>query len=362
MQRRGLVRGGPQQHRVERQFGGAGRGRGHARRRRPFLSPGSRRGGAAAASRRRRGGTPAAARWHRGGTLVASRWHRGGTLVASRWHHNRGHVGRGRARLVRDRGRRPFAADRSSARRRAEFNGAPFYGIVGRTDDAPTEIAEGQAIVPYAATGPRQWVQGPQWWNTTWLHRKYVDGTVSEYFMEEGYATHNLTNEDTGKWQIRSFKAYSGTYYRRCTSVEGDATRGGTLGWQAGTADGLNGRASEPVLIPQPRRRAPGWDGCRDRCFGVYPNDLRQDDLSNFACPNNATLLPDSGLQYLRPNQRSDHHAIHAPQLGNRWTEATLLGEMYVFGGVGYGQEKYRTPRRSLLHGISTSRAATRLL
>ena len=32
--------------------------------------------------------------------------------------------------------------------------------------------------------------------------------------------------------------------------------------------DGLYGRGNNPVFIPQPRRQAPGWDGCRDRADG----------------------------------------------------------------------------------------------
>merc|ERR1712072_863705 len=91
------------------------------------------------------------------------------------------------------------------------------------------------------------------------------------------------------------------------------------------------------VLIPQKRRRAPGWDGCRDTCFGVHPNEPglypgeRQKYPDRFECPSNASLILDTGLQYLRPNQRSDHAAILVPHLG-RWTTNTrALGEIYMF-------------------------------
>jgi len=50
----------------------------------------------------------------------------------------------------------------------------------------------------------------------------------------------------------------------------------------------------------------------------------------------------------LRPNQRSDHAVIHAPSLGNTWTEATAKGEMYVFGGVGYDREQEQMSNASM--------------
>ncbi len=45
--------------------------------------------------------------------------------------------------------------------------------------------------------------------------------------------------------------------YEWCVSVAGEPTKGTTL-------DGIAGRASKSVWIPQPRRMAPGWDGCHD--------------------------------------------------------------------------------------------------
>ncbi len=46
--------------------------------------------------------------------------------------------------------------------------------------------------------------------------------------------------------------------YEWCVSIAGEPKRGTTL-------DGIAGRASNSVWIPQPRRMAPGWDGCRTR-------------------------------------------------------------------------------------------------
>ena len=71
----------------------------------------------------------------------------------------------------------------------------------------------------------------------------------------------------------------------RSTSVFGQPTRFTTLDLQFG-------RSGEHVFIEQPRRRAPGWDGCRDRLDG------RLD-------------LP-VALQWLRPAQRSGHRAIYS--------------------------------------------------
>eukprot|EP01042_Synura_sphagnicola_P033588 gene33588-43123_t len=51
------------------------------------------------------------------------------------------------------------------------------------------------------------------------------------------------------------------TVYERCTSVFSETTRGQIL-------DGKTGRSSTPVMIAQPRRRHPDWDGCRDRADG----------------------------------------------------------------------------------------------
>lgn len=73
----------------------------------------------------------------------------------------------------------------------------------------------------------------------------------------------------------------------RSQSVLGQPTRFTTL-------DLEYGRSGEHVFIKQPRRRAPGWDGCRDRLDG------RLD-------------LP-VALQWLRPSQRAGHRSVYSPK------------------------------------------------
>lgn len=86
-------------------------------------------------------------------------------------------------------------------------------------------------------------------------------------------------------------------------SVAGEPTRGQVL-------DGLAGRASAPVLIPQPRPQRPGWDGCRDRYDGR--SDLPQ------------------GLQYIMPTPRYAHRAVI-------WENTS---EIFMYGGIAYNQEQ----------------------
>ncbi|RYY34001.1 hypothetical protein EON62_03680, partial [archaeon] len=67
-------------------------------------------------------------------------------------------------------------------------------------------------------------------------------------------------------------------------SVELDITRGMRL-------DGNEGRSPMPLTLAAPRRRAPGWDGCRDRADGQH--GLTQQ------------------LQWVQPSQRSGHAAVY---------------------------------------------------
>lgn len=85
-------------------------------------------------------------------------------------------------------------------------------------------------------------------------------------------------------------------------SVWGEPTRNTLL-------DGKAGRATEPVFVLQPRRRAPGWDGCRDRA-------------------DNRTDLPQQ-LLWLNPSQRGGHAAVYSPR-----HEALLM-----YGGESVGVE-----------------------
>jgi hypothetical protein len=74
-------------------------------------------------------------------------------------------------------------------------------------------------MVPYAATGPLQYVKAYEW-------------------------VYNFTTNIT--------------LYETCTSVLAEPTRGKVL-------DGVAGRGNTSVLISVPRRQRPGWDGCRNR-------------------------------------------------------------------------------------------------
>ncbi|RYY89740.1 hypothetical protein EON63_00150 [archaeon] len=108
-----------------------------------------------------------------------------------------------------------------------DSNLGPYFGIFQKdwtkspnsTLQFENQAAHGTPIVPYAATGLRQYAQK---------------------FIYSFNSTHN------------------GFLYEYCTSVFGEPTRGRTV-------DGFYGRASKPVLIAQPRPQRPGWDGCRDR-------------------------------------------------------------------------------------------------
>lgn len=73
--------------------------------------------------------------------------------------------------------------------------------------------------------------------------------------------------------------------------------------------DGQNGRWSDPIFVPHPRRRAPGWDGCRDR------EDRRKD-------------LPQE-LQWVQPTQRFAHAAVYSED----------LAILFLYGGENYENE-----------------------
>ena len=125
----------------------------------------------------------------------------------------------------------------------------------------------GTPIFPYAATGPMQFAKP---------------------FQYSFNSTHNAT------------------LLEECTSVFGEPTRGKLT-------DGLAGRTDAPLLIPQPRRQRPGWDGCNSRTDG-------------------RTDLPSLGLQYEKPRARSGHSAV--------WVPST--SEIIMYGGVSYRTEQAR--------------------
>lgn len=199
-----------------------------------------------------------------------------------------------------------------------DFNALPFYGLLDKDDlGTPTSPATGEPIVPFAATGPRQTATGPQWWNASWLATHAND--LSSFFVEVSFDP------------ITNATIYSGTYYRRCTSVAGEPTRDTHL-------DGLSGRANSSVWIPQPRRRAPGWDGCRDACCKVDSALLRTGE--NIVCPSWAEQHAEAGLQYFQPNHRADHAVVYVSDLAQ---SGHPPGEIYIYGGVGLAQHMFQS-------------------
>eukprot|EP01035_Chromulina_nebulosa_P018558 gene18558-24281_t len=156
----------------------------------------------------------------------------------------------------------------------------PYYPIQNKNFDKNPLLnysdfaIDGTPEVPYAATGPYQYVKS---------------------FVYEFNSTHNAT------------------VYEYCLSVSGEPTRGKLL-------DGLYGRASSPVYIKQPRRKRPGWDGCRDRWDGWDGCRDRWDGRTDLPLE----------LQYLRPLQRSSHRAIFHEK----------MNEIIMYGGIGYYLEE----------------------
>ena len=194
-----------------------------------------------------------------------------------------------------------------------------YYGTASTLEEDELHLAgvpqvEWIPVVPYAATGPYQFVR-----------------RVNE--SEEEYKAIGW-----GNWS-------NGTVYMRCTSNFGEPTR---VQEEAGLLDGLYGRSSERIRIPIPRRQSPGWDGCRDR----YNDD------EGFV----------NELAFIRPQQRSDHRSIYIDLLPLYTPEAPIAsqaeramekgdvsirtgvsvkagkkGEIYIFGGVGYSEVKQET-------------------
>lgn len=83
-------------------------------------------------------------------------------------------------------------------------------------------------------------------------------------------------------------------------SVWGQPTRGTTLDGQEGRLNGVQ------LFLHQPRRQAPGWDGCRDRIDG-------REDLA-------------AKLMYERPSQRWNHRSYYSKD----------HDLMVTFGGTAY--------------------------
>jgi len=113
-------------------------------------------------------------------------------------------------------------------------------------------VPDGTPIAPAAATGPRQFAK--------LKHVRYNETTVLNIW----------------EW---------------CVSVQGEPTRHKNL-------DGQHGRAGGPISIPQPRRQAPGWDGCRDLKW-KYPHS-RSGHASVFIGEPHCALCTYGGVGYAK--------------------------------------------------------------
>lgn len=155
--------------------------------------------------------------------------------------------------------------------------------------------------------------------------------SASSFLLFGGYGPNHLHDDlwvfnlTTSAWlQVASFvhprfpvnctpdtlRLPDGSDFIVAQSVFGEPTRYSTM-------DGVAGRATSPVLIQQPRRQAPGWDGCRDRVDG------RAD-------------LP-ALLQYERPSQRELSAAAFS----------LARGELLLHGGRAVLQEDLPTALRT---------------
>ena len=153
-------------------------------------------------------------------------------------------------------------------------------------------------IVPYAATAPRQYVR-----------------LVNETHITDNMKVPNGTNNTR---TVFASYGMNGTIYERCTTVYASPSRELNRAF-----DGVNGRADYEVQIALPRRRAPGWDGCRDRGDG------------------NSELPAE--LTFIQPTQRSNHKAIYIDLLPIHWpnephASGGKRGEIYIYGGLGHDQ------------------------
>ncbi len=78
--------------------------------------------------------------------------------------------------------------------------------------------------------------------------------------------------------------------------------------------DGNDGRLTEDLVIPQFRKTAPGWDGCRDRVDGRL--DLKQElqcvylfKYFTFLASNNWYVIV-IFFRWVRPSQRKGHKGV----------------------------------------------------
>lgn len=148
---------------------------------------------------------------------------------------------------------------------------APTYGDISHINSQSLELllsltipSNGTGAFPYMANGPWQFVE----------KRTFVYNS-----------THNFT------------------LFQHCTSVFSDPLRNLNLPL-------VSNKKLDSIIIPQPRRQRPGWDGCRDRA------DKRLDLVKK--------------LQYVQPLPRYSHRAIFVPE----------YDEIFVYGGMSYIKEE----------------------
>jgi hypothetical protein len=140
------------------------------------------------------------------------------------------------------------------------------YDKTGERIWIESTVPDGTPIAPKAATSPRQ------------------------YARQRKIRYNKTTELEVWEW---------------CISVKGEPTRDKT-------EDGLFGRSEHSVLIPQPRRQSPGWDGC-------------------------------SNIQWQIPSPRSDHSSVYVEKYdmlvahggvsylaNNSSTTNLVLGDMWV--------------------------------
>lgn len=90
-----------------------------------------------------------------------------------------------------------------------------------------------------------------------------------------------------------------------CVSVKGEPTRGRTH-------DGLFGRSDVPVLIPQPRRQSPQWDGCEDI---HWTTPLPRSDHAGAYIEKYDMLVTYGGISYNAANKTKTTNIV----LGDMW-------------------------------------------
>lgn len=126
--------------------------------------------------------------------------------------------------------------------------------------------------------------------------------TLNSWLQKTTFNTPLLPNETCTDDVLASIE--SGT---TVMSVKGQPTRFTEL-------DGLWGRATSDVFVPQQRRARPGWDGCRDR-FDL--RDKREEE-DFFSLPNE--------MVWKQPSQRAVHRVAYHEG----------FGMMLLYGGDAY--------------------------